>query len=308
MASHEDLPGALADRPFSVGAARRLGVGEGRLRGRDLSRPFHGVRAPIRADTLETRCAAYLPRLKPGNYFSHLTAAALWGLPLPASAPPGALHVTSTRRAPSGRGVIGHTTRDPRPPVWRDGFPVADPVTLFLQLSAMLSLDDLVAVGDALVLDPVVLDPRDIRPWTTLGQISSAADRFEGHGALDARTAAGLVRHGVESRPETHLRLLAVRSGFDEPEINVNLFSAAGRFLGRGDLVYRRQKVLLEYDGDHHRADRRQYESDIARIERFTDDRWEVVRVRSRGLYVTPQHTVERLARAFRVQRERGVW
>ena len=40
------------------------------------------------------------------------------------------------------------------------GLPLSDPVTAFIESASILSLDDLVAVGDSLVLDPRVLDPR----------------------------------------------------------------------------------------------------------------------------------------------------
>lgn len=47
---------------------------------------------------------------------------------------------------------------------------MSSPAQLFLELAALLDLDDLVAVGDALVHDPPVLDPRDERPWVRVAE------------------------------------------------------------------------------------------------------------------------------------------
>ena len=38
-------------------------------------------------------------------------------------------------------------------------------------------------------------------------------------------------------------------------------------------------KVAVEYEGDHHRTDRRQFNRDIARVDALTELGWIVVRV-----------------------------
>lgn len=212
------LPEDLGRRAFTTAEGVRAGLGTGRLRGPDLLRPFHGVRAVDEASDLAARCRSYLPRLRPGQSFSHGTAAEIWGVPLPTvndrSTP---LHVSSfaPQRPPRTRGVIGHELRRDRvAPLVRDGLPVADPITTWLQLAASpgLALDDLVAAGDHLVLDPVVLDPGDPRPFVSLDELLDAVQAFRGRGRRRAMEAAPLVRPGAESRPESLLRLLLVRS------------------------------------------------------------------------------------------------
>jgi hypothetical protein len=37
-------------------------------------------------------------------------------------------------------------------------------------------------------------------------------------------------------------------AGLPEPEVNPDIRNASGRFVGRGDLVYRRWRVIVEYD------------------------------------------------------------
>ena len=91
--------------------------------------------------------------------------------------------------------------------------------------------------------------------------------------------ALELVRPGSESPRETELRLLLIRGGLPEPELNIDVFGKNGRFIGRGDLVYRRHKVLVEYDGSQHADDRRQFHRDVNRLEEFSDNDWRVVRV-----------------------------
>jgi len=301
------LPPPFDRRPFAVAEAAAAGLGEGRLRGRDLARPHHGIRRILPLDTLDpliARCADYAPLLRPGQFFSHLTAARLWRLPLPHDlGDDEPLHVSSLApaRAPRGRGVVGHqATARHRTSTRLLGFPVSDVVSTWLELAPLLPLDDLIAVGDAIVLDPAVLDPLDPRPYATLEELRRRLSHFSGRGARAAASALPQVRLGAESRPETLLRLLIIRAGLPEPLLNLRVTDAAGRFLGRGDLVYPDWRVVVEYDGDQHRTDSRQYDRDITRIEGFQNAGWRVVRVRKAGLFVHPSTTLARIERALR--------
>jgi hypothetical protein len=202
------------------------------------------------------------------------------------------------RNPPRRDGVIGHRSSSSNH-VIRQGFPTSDAVSTFLELATLVALDDLVAIGDALVLDPHQLDPHDIRPWATRDALLTAVADSRGPGCRLARRAMGLVREGAESRPETLLRLLLVRSGLPEPELNPDIHDARGRFIGRADLVYRAARVIVEYDGDQHRTSRAQYEKDIVRLERFRDSGWPVIQVRDHGLFRTPGRTIARVRAAL---------
>jgi len=299
------LPPSLGGQPFRVRTGEAAGLGRGRLSGPDLARPFHGVREarpdqdPDPADVAARLARSYLPLLRPEDRFSHSTAAHLWPLPLPRGLDE--LHVSTTRHGcrPRSRGVTGHESSHGSP-VLRDGLPVSDPVGLFVELGTLLTIDDLVAVGDALVLDPEVLDPRDPRPWITHDELRrgvGAHPRTPGLAA--ARRALALVRVGAESRPESLLRLLLIRAGLPEPELNQILFDSRDRRLGRFDLVYREARVIVEYDGDQHRTSTVQYDRDIRRLERAREASWAVVQVRARGLLIDPADTVSRVRRAL---------
>ncbi|MFB2597246.1 hypothetical protein ACEXQE_05575 [Herbiconiux sp. P17] len=78
------VPQELLARPFSVVEGRAAGLGSERLRGPDLARPFHGTR--VEASTpvsLFGLCDAYARRAPESHFFSHVTAALLWRVPLP---------------------------------------------------------------------------------------------------------------------------------------------------------------------------------------------------------------------------------
>lgn len=302
MTARVPLPPHLASRSFTVASALDGGVGAGRLRAPDLARPFSGVRAPAGTlDSVLELCRAYLPLLSEARFFSHATAALLWECPLPEGIESRLLHVASSGRGPRGHGVVGHQVFDARTRIiLRHGMPAVDPATLFCQLAVILALDDLVAVGDHLILDPAVLDPRDIRPYLSMRTLRERVESFSGRGARAAASAILLIRQGAESRPETLLRLLLQRADLPEPEVNPELWNAHGRWLGRADLVYPAWRVIVEYDGDQHRTDTHQYEKDIARIEGLIEAGWAVIRVRARGLFATPDETVARVVLALR--------
>ena len=332
MPSRQPLPPQLRGGPFATADARAAGVGEGRLRGPDLDRPFHGVRAPVAGPVpasavglppgfphpgrfpdaraaeefalLAARCLAYTVILKPGQFFSHLTAARLWKCPLPEGfARNEPLHVTTTRpsRAPEGAGIVGHQiARDRAHVVDRFGFPVSDPAATWLALAPTLGLDDLVAVGDYLVFDPAVLDPHDVRPHTTLAELAGRIAVPRSAGSPAAASALPFVRQGAEARTESLLRLVLVRAGLPEPELAVDVYDRDGRWLGRADMLFREWRVITEYDGEQHRTSSAQYERDEARIEGFNRAGFATVRILKQHLFVQPRIAVERVGRALR--------
>lgn len=282
---------------FSVRDALDAGLGEERLRGRDLVITHRGARAPVGVPL--PPCAAFAPLLRAGDRFSHTTAAELWGAPLPRELE-ALVHVTSSPRVGRVRrpGVVGHVSSDAAASL-RGGVPVSEAVTMFVELAGLLALDALVAVGDHLVLDPRVLDPHDIRPHVTLPQLRQALEGRDDRGVRRARAAAALVREGVESPMETRLRLLVRAAGLPEPVCGYELLDARSRRIGWFDLAWPAWRVIAEYDGDQHRTDRAQYERDIRRFDRADDAGWKVVRVRSRGIHADHAATAARIRGAL---------
>jgi very-short-patch-repair endonuclease len=57
----------------------------------------------------------------------------------------------------------------------------------------------------------------------------------------------------AESPMETRLRWLLLQAELPRPQVQVDLRDSNGRFLGRADLYYRAERLILEFDGGNHR-------------------------------------------------------
>jgi Protein of unknown function (DUF559) len=287
----QPLPAALTPAAFSVADAEALGVPRGRLFRSDLARPYRGVRTTAPPMTVAERCAAYLPNLRDGHFFSHGTSAVLHDMPLPrAVAEDRQLHVSAFRPAQRVRavGVVGHRL-EPRLGAIevRGGFPMTTAVETWCLLGGVLGVEALVVAGDHLIRRGVP------NPEAVLADLRNAFDGVRRLGSERLQRALALLRPGVRSPRESLLRVLLVLAGLPEPAINVRLF-AGGRYLGEGDLVYRSARLVLEYEGDHHRTDAEQWRADIRRRERFEDAGWSVLRVTSDDVF---RHRNELIAR-----------
>jgi very-short-patch-repair endonuclease len=73
--------------------------------------------------------------------------------------------------------------------------------------------------------------------------------------------------------------LVLGRAGFPEVEVNGVIVNSLGQTIAHGDLVYRAYRTILEYEGDHHRTDERQFNIDIERLDELAEERWRVIRV-----------------------------
>lgn len=230
--------------------------------------------------------------------FSHVTAAELWRLPLPLgwgfrSSEP--LHVTRLEgRAIRRPGIVGHVASD----VGRERIgpiPVVTPLQAWAECAALLRLDDLVAMGDALLAE---WSPFPRARLLTLDELAAdVAARFRFRGVLRLRAALALVRPNVRSPQETDMRLLFDRAGLPEAELNAEVRDDDNRWLGISDFVYREPRFVVEYEGDHHRTNPKQFMSDIARGERYADAGWRMVRATRDDLYRRPGELVARVWR-----------
>jgi len=214
--------------------------------------------------------------MPPGAFFSHATAALLFGMPLPAHLETDPrIHVTvvSPERALRARGVIGHRAENLKRVCVLAGMPVLEPIATWCQLAAVLQRDDLIAAGDHLL--------RGDRALATGADIAAGVTQNSGQrGARRLREAAALIRPRVESRRETMLRLFLLDCGLPEPETNRYIPLPPGKQRARGDLVYFRYKVLVEYDGEQHRTSDVQYNRDAERLHDLRTAGWLVISVR----------------------------
>jgi len=92
-------------------------------------------------------------------------------------------------------------------------------------------------------------------------------------------TALGLVDPGAQSPRESYLRLLLFDAGLPRPQTQIPVLGVDGIPVAYLDLGWEDCMVAVEYDGDQHRADRRQFVKDIRRLEMLERMGWIVVRV-----------------------------
>lgn len=98
-------------------------------------------------------------------------------------------------------------------------------------------------------------------------------------GLRQLETALELVDPGAQSPRETYLRMLLIEGGLPRPQTQIPVLGVDGIPVAYLDMGWPEYMVAAEYDGDHHRTDRRQYVKDIKRIEMLERMGWIIVRV-----------------------------
>lgn len=325
------LPESLGNR-FSIRDAREAGVSRGRLHRSDLAKPFRGTRSipspgavavavagqdPFARQASERRERArdYAPLLRPGQFFSHETAVALWGGPLrlvttttgrrhaapePVEGRTLPVHVSTFGGGPLVRaaGVRGHRA-DPAKAraMLSDGVMVSTPATMFAQLGAW-SLSDLVALGDFLcrVWRPGFGRPDVGRsPLSSIDELRTTVASTRWMNVRRLRAALDLVREDSWSPRESRLRVQLVLAGLPEPLLNQDVYDDHGRFLACVDLAYPHLKIAIEYQSMLHHS---RYAADVERIAALRAAGWTVIEVTS-DLLSRPDALIARVSAAL---------
>lgn len=132
-------------------------------------------------------------------------------------------------------------------------------------------------------------------------------DNPRGRRRLEAVVADADAR--AESPPETRTRLLLRgAAGIPEPVPQLVVCDDRGLFVGRVDFGWRELRTALEYQGDHHRADKRQWRRDAVRTTELAAAGWLVLPITAHDLFVDPRGFVHRVRVALaRRARELGV-
>jgi very-short-patch-repair endonuclease len=242
----------------------------------------------------------YLPREAVPTAILRARAAWLWSkrrgviAGQSAAALHGAKWVSDTRPA-----EILHDNRHPPTAIrtWSDrvandeievvaGLPVTVPARTALDIAARYPVDSAVAKIDALA--------RASR--FEFAEAESLAHRYKGRrGIRNARVALGLADPGAESPRETWLRLLLLRAGFPRPQTQIPVRNEYGSVIAELDMGWDDIHVAVEYEGDHHRTDRHQFNKDIRRLEELAELGWIIVRVTVED---TPGGIIRRVAAA----------
>lgn len=331
------LPDTLPHAAFTTAEATSLGVPGARLGRSDLSPVVPGLWARRERTITEREIVAALCRAEPSAFAAGLTAARLWCFPLPGlfgrevTAPPvpsrrvnGVLvhgprrkgldrriHMAMRDSARRGSALVRWSSVSGevvRLGVSASGAPsvrLLSRVGTFLSLGTVLQEEALVAIGDHLVRTPRPDFETRSTPYATIGELTVAAARVRGRGAVRVRDAVAKVRVSSDSPPETSLRLAMVRAGLPEPLANA---AAAGTLpegtsidLGEPDLSWPEWRVALEHEGPSH-LEAEQIERDIARGERRAEAGWIELRTTAKDVRAGCAPAIRKVRRALERQ------
>lgn len=151
-----------------------------------------------------------------------------------------------------------------------EGIPVTSAARTALDLGCWYSTTAAVAGIDALARATPI----------KIADVELLAERYSGRrGIVQARKAIALSDSGAQSPKESWLRIVLVEAGFPAPQTQIPVTDEFGEVIAYLDMGWEEPRVAVEYDGDHHRTDRRQYGWDIRRSEMLQRRGWIVVRV-----------------------------
>ncbi|WP_157374624.1 hypothetical protein [Haematomicrobium sanguinis] len=311
--SAENYPG----NPFSTPAGEQeagnaVGLHLSRRRSRELSVPTRNVRTMRGVRGSHAEWLKVLTELDPRGAISYVSAAKWWGIPLPpwcevsdtvhVSVPTGTM---SMRRAQ----VTGHRVKTLPDEVWSvRGLRITSPARTWLDLARSFDVPNLTAAADFLIC-------QYRRGQVERAQIASPAQLravVSAHGGMRgiqrARAALELMRNGVDSRPETLVRIALWEAGLPMPETNVRVEVSMGLGQTRNrwiDLGYRAFRIGIQYEGALHMA-RSQFTSDIERDAQLSARGWLTIRVTADHVRDGSQEIVSQVIAAMRSRGWRG--
>lgn len=110
--------------------------------------------------------------------------------------------------------------------------------------------------------------------------VEALSSRYSGRrGIARARLAVDLFDAGAQSPKESWLRVVLLQAGLPRPRTQIPVEDEFGNVISYLDMGWEDVKVAVEYDGEQHRSDRRQYSWDVRRLERLERLGWIVIRV-----------------------------
>lgn len=194
-------------------------------------------------------------------------------------------------------GIIVHRSRTLRPTdvVLIGVIPVTKPTRTIIDMASVLDVDPLEDAFDNFVR----------RDLTTARVVLAQLKREPTSAGTQnlrrlARERVG--GHKGESPPENGLRRLLLRWGLPEPDAQVVVRDADGRFVARVDLAYRDAKVVVEYDSWEQHSGRKPFENDKVRRNRIKRTGWSVLEITDRQIRDTPLEVVRTVADIIGVQ------
>lgn len=289
-------------RPFTTRQGFDYGLTRGQLYGPAFRTIFRGVLISAAIpDTVVVRARAAKLLLPPQAVFSHQTGGRLLGGPVPDSA---FIHASIAGHVRSQvRDLKLHRYTYEPDASWRHGLLVTTPPQTFIHLALTIDPIHVVAFGDNMIR----------RECMTVDHLHNYLDDWKGQGKEQALWAAHFLREGVDSPPESHLRMLFVLAGLPEPEVNSVTYLEEGRLQRRIELAFRnapkrardgKRHLGFEYDSrDWHSSDE-QKQHDLERRGALADDGWFISVITGADLY---RNTEACLTAARDLMREFGL-
>jgi hypothetical protein len=239
------VPAAIKVGPFTTAEANCVGITRGQLRGSSYRRLGLDVycwvglkQSPLLVLTAVAR------RLPPGAAFSGRTAVWLHGLDPVLSNP---IEITipdlvgSHRRAGAS---VSRASLGSDDIVLRRGLPTTTGLRTVVDLGGRNQVTEAVVAAD-LFLHARLVTVAELRAYIT--------DHPKVRGIARLRRVVDLSEPMAESPMETRLRMLLVLAGLPRPEVQAPICDDHGLLIARPDLLYRRQRLAIEYDGGNHR-------------------------------------------------------
>lgn len=273
MATAKPLPPELAAGSFTLDEARQHGLSPWRAKAKDIHVPSRGIRVPTRHEQ----------SLPPSARLLHLTR--------------------NGSAAPRRKGVVGHRSHlAPAKIVMLQGIPVTSMPRTLLDLAGTgnLSCDDLVVIADDLACEHPRYQHRRTAALPFRELLLYAGQKRHAAGLPLLRSALALGSVGVNSPPETRLRLLFGRSDLPRFEPNYVLLDTLGLPLWV-DLACPEYRLAVEYDGGHHLTPAQQ-QSDALRNERSADAGWRQLVINRLDVRNGQDWVLARVRQALRAQ------
>jgi hypothetical protein len=247
-------------------------IAAGRVTRHELARwhapVFRGVYGPKNAElSLRDRAiAAWLASRRKG-VIAGVAAAALHGAPWVDPTEPIELVGVKIRPQP---GLVPRADRIGDDEIVRvAGLPVTSRIRTAFDMGRYLERTEALARLDALMWNQVY----------SVGDVAELGKRYpRAAGLRRLYELLPLVDGGAASPQESRIRLWIHDAGFPRPETQIPVL-VGSRPVAWLDMGWRDFQVAVEYDGDHHRKDRRQYVKDIARLRMLESLGWIVIRV-----------------------------
>lgn len=263
-------PAPLLGRAFTTDDASAAGLTRGQLSGRAYVSEGRSLWSCAEHPAPEVAAGHVSPlalpaqEVTPGAVISHVTAAQVLGLRLPARLrSSAAVHLTQTagRKAPRRAGVVGHRARlNTEDIVMRAGMVITGPARTVVDLAGMARGRGrpLLSGDDLLVLLEGIIDEHTTGPRAGLGCLRSReavavdlAGMTRVRGVMRVRQELDRALPAVDSALETRMRLMLEAHGLGGWVTDLELTPPGHRRVWP-DLADEQHRLALQIEGPHH--------------------------------------------------------